>query len=318
MGRLGKTMIKRGMQYTTEYGATITVKYCVGTVNSSYSMFVASCDRCSQDIELWKEGELLVSIRNIRNEVASCGCSPVPNFSPRQRKVQVQRIVQGSGWRFIDFPEGVAGTVNTRVRLYNPALGIYWEPILANILKNGVPVAKGSKKDREEFQEWFSEHKDKYPKGTTVSRNLKKGRKSVLLSCPVCRTVGLPIRPDFIVEGRRSCKCGSKHNGHYPLRLQETDTLYLVKLSKESEVFLKVGRTFDTYERFKTIRKTYDLEVLKLVEDTHEKVFDLEKKIHYNLYELGMHYKPEHYFGGAINECFLLESEGSINKHLEE
>lgn len=307
-----------GSVYKTKEGNTLSLAF-KGEINHlGVTSFIAECNVCSLDEELFPYGSINVTIKNYRNKVAKCGCSKGFDYTPRQRKVQVKRLLKDSGWRFIDFPEGVQGTVKTRVRLYNTVTGGYWNPLLANILKNGVPVARGSKKDMEAFQEWFSEYKDRYPKGTKVVRNLKKGRKSVLLSCPVCNTSKLPVRPDFIVEGRRSCKCGSKHNGHYPLRLQETDTLYLVKLSKESEVFLKVGRTFDTYERFKTIRKTYDLEVLKLVEDTHEKVFDLEKKIHYNLYELGMHYKPEHYFGGAINECFLLESEGSINKHLEE
>ena len=82
--------------------------------------------------------------------------------------------------------------------------------------------------------------------------------------------------------------------------------LYIIELHNDNERFIKVGRTFNTVEkRFSADGSLpYCYDVLKIVEDTPYRIFNLETKLKRKFKQ--HRYKPLKSFSG-LNECFTLE-----------
>lgn len=114
-------------------------------------------------------------------------------------------------------------------------------------------------------------------------------------------------------NGHRCRYCG-KGFGLYKDRILEEDNLYILKLYNKdyTEVFYKVGRSFDVKERVKSIRKEsgYNLEVLDTFTSTHSYIFYLEKLIH--KYLRSYYYTPSISFGGMY-ECYTEDIIDYIN-----
>ena len=97
---------------------------------------------------------------------------------------------------------------------------------------------------------------------------------------------------------------GSNGFGYYPLRSEETDTLYLLKLTDNHETFYKIGRTFNLDKRVKELARYsgYSIGLIGFLKDNHEKVFSLEQRLLLNDL-LSWKYTPFKTFGGS-RECF--------------
>lgn len=111
---------------------------------------------------------------------------------------------------------------------------------------------------------------------------------------------------DNFLQGSRCMQCAidARNWGYYHARKDEEDTLYLIKLCKGKEIFIKIGRTFDLDRRIMEFERVVcEVEVLSIVQDTHKNVYELEQTYHKALKGLGYHYKPSIEFGGDT-ECF--------------
>lgn len=299
-----------GEDYTTKFGNTISIGFSSEINEYGVSQFVAECNICSEDKELWPRGSLKVTIRNIRNRVASCGCSSTCRYTDRQREIQITRMCQGTGWIFKGFDYYPVVSNQTKAILYNPTSDTVRESLVCNLIKNGIKdFVIGSEKDEEVLQKFFQKYKKLYAEGTSVKRNmdLSEARKTILLSCPACGKQNSPIRKESIVKGLRPCKCMQDHTGYFHNRRNETDTLYLLRFEKEGEVFYKIGRSFNVPERIKSMckqHKVYKVDVLSELKDCHKTIFDMETELHQILYRGGYHYTPSVEFSGYFRECF--------------
>ena len=85
-------------------------------------------------------------------------------------------------------------------------------------------------------------------------------------------------------------------------RAKFEDYLYVLKFTKDDEVFIKVGRCFNTVTRFSEFSRVYNIELLHLYQDSHKVVYDLEKELHKTLQPF--HTIPYIKFGGGATECF--------------
>ncbi len=114
---------------------------------------------------------------------------------------------------------------------------------------------------------------------------------------------------DKLVNGKRSCPDCSKENstfGLYKHRRKDGDILYLIRLHSENENFIKVGRSFNLRERLHRYKAFYNIEVLSLLQMTHEEVFKVEWDLKRELKPLS--YDPDKPFGGSVREVFTLEA----------
>lgn len=124
---------------------------------------------------------------------------------------------------------------------------------------------------------------------------------------------------NFVNHGSRCPECAKELTSlmFYPLKSQCKDYLYLITLEKDTESFIKVGRSFKPDQRFSVIMREsgYELSDVKiLLEDTHEKVHFAELSVlrEFELYS----YKPKNHFKGST-ECMDKSCEGSIKIFIE-
>lgn len=123
-------------------------------------------------------------------------------------------------------------------------------------------------------------------RNTTSVSNFIKGRRC---SDPVCRYRNFS---------------GTNRFGFYENRESDIDFLYIIKLLNNSEEFVKIGRSFNLKERIAEIGRKYDVSIIAIHQNTHDKVFKLEQQLHILLKEY--HYVPNISFKGGINECFSI------------
>lgn len=82
-------------------------------------------------------------------------------------------------------------------------------------------------------------------------------------------------------------------------------SLYVIKCNGGGESFYKVGITTDFLKRFKRSIIPYDYEVVKLIEADSSLIWEMEKKIHKDLFK--HRYSPKIKFNGS-KECFDIDS----------
>ena len=76
------------------------------------------------------------------------------------------------------------------------------------------------------------------------------------------------------------CVKGNNRKGYYPERKNDTDYLYVIKLSNDSEEFIKVGRSFNVKNRLYAYKK-YNIELLCLFKGIHDKIYYTEQYLIY-------------------------------------
>lgn len=367
---------------------TIKIKESIGT-NGTVSEFIAECDVCSEDKELWPYGDLIYNIINIKRKEVLCGCSRSTFKTLKQLEVIIKRMLRGGDLVFNGWDGGKYKGYDSKMILVCP-LGEEWKTTIGNLRKQSTPIlSKGHKKNLK-VQENIKdlESLSILPKHYQYLYDINQ--KSYQVSCKVCdecpifKPLGCklyPSRLDSLKDGKLPCRCsptysysqqewelrltsefnkrkidipnfpdklnsrtildwicinghecntrvgavvqgvgcpecsesGGSTYGYYRLRVDEQDCLYLIKFESpcREEVFYKVGRSFNLKSRMSHMKKYYNLELVSTFKGKHQKVYDLEQRLH-NLVRDKTHFVQE-YFNGCVDECFTPE----ILNHLE-
>lgn len=117
------------------------------------------------------------------------------------------------------------------------------------------------------------------------------------------------------VNGQLSCgSCSQFGNvfGLYDAKVFEPDTLYIIELKSDDECFIKIGRSFNTQERFKEYRRYYDITPIFTCSRIHLSIFEVERKLHRSLKPLKI--KPLIQFGGSRREAYSTEVLNFVDK----
>lgn len=113
---------------------------------------------------------------------------------------------------------------------------------------------------------------------------------------------------DFL-SGIRCDKCSLLRQdwGLYKERLNDIDTLYLLEFRDvtNTEVFIKIGRTFNFKSRLRYFRRFYEVRLINKLEGLHINVFTKEKELHRLVTKHS--YFPNKPFKGCWYECFTPE-----------
>ena len=89
-------------------------------------------------------------------------------------------------------------------------------------------------------------------------------------------------------------------------RLKDLDSLYIVRLSKDSESFIKIGRTFNPKQRMSYYKgKGYSVDIIDFYIDTHENI--CKKEVAVGKYLKEFSYQPLEPFNGSKQECYTQE-----------
>ncbi len=125
---------------------TITIKTCIGT-NGTVSEFIAECNVCSQDKELWPYGSLVYDIVNINRKELLCGCARSTLWTGRQLEVLINRNLSGGNLKFIGWCGGSFKNKDTKMILSSEGEPD-WKITMVNFRKQVTPVfSKGYKKN---------------------------------------------------------------------------------------------------------------------------------------------------------------------------
>lgn len=338
------------------------------------SEFIAECDICSLDKELWPYGTLVYDMVNIKRNEIICGCGRSVSWKDWQIKLQVERMLVGGNLKFSGFEGGVYKGKETKIIL--SAEGEEdWKILMSNLSKQPFPIfSKGHKRDSRvldnikslennpllpnHYKYFYDKVQNKYQVSCSVCDSdtqfrsienklysarldsLKIGRKP----CRCSRTykfsneermiqinnqvkerglVKIKIPDKLNSRSRVTWECNNGHTqhtklddfirvecnklvgnfyGYYPDRKFEQDNLYLIKFTKESELFYKIGRSFNIKERMRKMGGDYDVELLTSVQGEHQEIWGLEQELHKELSSFDHH--VEFYFDGCVGECF--------------
>lgn len=102
--------------------------------------------------------------------------------------------------------------------------------------------------------------------------------------------------------------------GYYPYRTQEPDSLYILNFDNQ---YIKIGRSFRLEERVKELKKTSNvdnIEILEIVNGTHQDIYDLEQFLHSELRDRGFEYNTD----WGSTECFDSDSLKLVCKLIDE
>lgn len=121
---------------------------------------------------------------------------------------------------------------------------------------------------------------------------------------------------DNFINAGCACQLCSKEisncYGYFKDRLLDLDNLYIIILD---ETFIKVGRSFIVDSRIKDIKSESgikEIEMYKIISNTHEHIYKLEQHIHRELKSLKLHYPTK-----WSTECFNLKALEHINSIIE-
>lgn len=103
--------------------------------------------------------------------------------------------------------------------------------------------------------------------------------------------------------GCRPCAQELGKFGFYKTKSMEKDYLYLLKVYSDSEMFYKIGRSFDVPRRINQHKQhsPYEFELIGTYENVHNVVFKLEQKL--LLDTIDFKYVPKVPWDGGYREC---------------
>lgn len=163
------------------------------------------------------------------------------------------------------------------------------------------------------FKEFEDLANTKHNNYYTYSKQIFTKRSDTIeIECPVHGTFKQTVRNHL--RGHGCIKCSYKNSGWTKTTFRtkclknnnEKGFLYVLKCFNEDEIFYKIGITSRSVsERFNyTKRMPYNYEVIHLIEDVCDNIYDLEVFLQrvYKCY----HYIPQIPFGGSLTECFKI------------
>lgn len=253
-------------------------------------MYEVECSVCSIDKELYPEPLTIEKYSALSRGSVPCGCSSVPRWTEYQQKVRIERLCKSRGYILEGFLGETLGD-RTYLKLYNPITGNRWESCtVSNFLKGRKdPSLRGetSKVLNSEargslVEKSISEHR-LYEYMVNLTYTLKGGgydkeRLVVNFDCTNCGTKGISSYLDNIRKGKISCKC-KRRPSLYKGKETEKDYLYIMEDISGNKI--KVGRSFNPYERLGSVGKYYkgEWKLLGVLSDEHLNISELEQEV---------------------------------------
>lgn len=136
-----------GICSLTKYGNVIKI---IGKVDNKLTY---TCDRCSEDRELYPDQKFSSLKGNLKAGKICCGCSAKPSWNEDQFKILAHRSCNASGFIFLGWANNFKGS-KTAVSIYDPENDCEWSTtILATLLsKRGTKESPAGKLKRMEIQ----------------------------------------------------------------------------------------------------------------------------------------------------------------------
>lgn len=152
------------------------------------------------------------------------------------------------------------------------------------------------------------------------SKVIYKGEKQkIIIICPLHGDFHQSVESHLVGKGCNKCaslKRNIKNNNHFSrlgwVRMckDKNPSLYIIKCFNDTEEFIKVGITKNSVERrFVGNSLPYNYNILKIIEDTPENIWNLEKTIFKKYKE--SKYLPNLYFKGHY-ECININQKDNI------
>jgi len=227
--------------------------------------YIAICDICAEDPELFGEGYFSISRYSMQNGQLPCGCSKVPKWTEEQFIIRMKRAASLKGNTFIGWSSDYKG-VYTRAVVSCPVHG-EWETTPMTLVNMGSgclrcvrpelgrTTGNANRKPDEMYLSKFIQT-GAYPDGTKFSRVYRDvgGIRKLLwkVECPECSGVFYSTTM-YLREGRKSCSCNSTlPTGAYILVINDADL----------PVGVKFGITKDFPTRLYQIRRKTLYDVL--------------------------------------------------------
>ena len=202
-------------------------------------------------------------------------------------------------------------TVKDKVEIICPVHGSFMQDIYNHKKGRGCPkCATKVVSDKTRMTDFKFISKAKYVHGEKYDYSkvvLERNNKKVIISC--IEHGDFTQTPDKHLQGRGCPVCAeeskgwSKTNWKSLFKSEDKAKFYVLLCKNDLEEFVKIGRTKNTIsERYSTKKSMpYNYEVLKVVEDSPDEIWDLE--LFYKRKFKNCKYSPEIYFAG-YTECF--------------
>lgn len=318
-----------GNKFNTPRGGVLTVVGMVGKRGKT-ALFGLECSICSKDKELWPTGSIVTTKHRLASGGVVCGCAKKTFWTKQQYETLVKRECERRGYVFNEFAGDWKGK-DTKLKLHNPVKGNTWESTIHNFIDHGRGCPLESKYNKI----WDTAEREDQIKNVLFIEggrfigwedNYKNARSRFTWVCQkghLCKT-----EVHCFVNGGNRCRTCWKDSlkasgvvyGYYPERVQEEDSLYLIRFRKEG--CIKIGRSFDITKRLFNGSESLlrisgsdvkDIDILATYKGKHQEVYNTEQWVHEELTERGFH-KPLPW----STECFTEDSENILLKLLSE
>jgi len=199
------------MEYKLKNGSVISFLYETGNKINGLTEHYAECSKCSLDPEIFPDGQIKLTTRNLRLEnCPHCLCSD----SPRLEDWQIMKLTR----RLLDVE--VVSVTGGKFKHVNVISGcgefsIRFERVLKGVAPKGVfTKRKISEVNREVIET------DYFPAGSKFTPDYERGGSYWIYHCPICiednfSKSGLcngmfSSRLDTLKTGRLPCRCSEK------------------------------------------------------------------------------------------------------------
>lgn len=191
-----------------------------GRNKSGNKLYLARCDVCAQDHELFGDGVFKSLKGSLMCEQIPCGCSCRVKWTAEQYKIRCTRQANGLGYVFLDWAEPFTSS-RTKLLLYCPRHGEWNSTSLNSFLSSGhacpacrtevaTTAAKKSltKPDHEMIASFHAS--GQFPTGTQFWRSMRLNSEGTArywhVHCPECNYTG-EAESGSLQKGSRPCLC---------------------------------------------------------------------------------------------------------------
>lgn len=181
--------------------------------------------------------------------------------------------------------------------------GFYYTPKCCDLL-SGHPVSIQTCSEKEKLFEYKANirHNNIYEYNKFIYKN---GKQKINIKCKLHGNFMQSIESHLSGKGCSKCMTLGFSKGDFIKKLRGKDgILYVLKFFNNDEEFIKVGITSSSVLKRYCQMKYYNYEIIKIVKDSANKIYDLEKIIikKYRKYQ----YIPKIKFNG-YTECFKID-----------
>ncbi len=231
--------------------------------NGSHKSYVAKCDVCSRDEELFGDGLFRIIKGAITLQREPCGCSNIPKWTEDQYYTRTKRKAEQNGFKFLGWSKDFYG-YRTKIKLFCEKHG-EWDTGNINHLMNGrgCPSCKGETtanfniltktipEDQMIASFMLSGSFSEGSKFWKSERKTKEGYTDYWKRwCPDCNEVSETLTKDLKL-GCKSCSCNSQRQQQAYINLvKDSDTVVAIKfgIANNSHIRIKSQNSKSIYE----------------------------------------------------------------------